>query len=88
MPPFHTWRGRKNGRSGGKSGRGPAGLNRKASNARRAVNADDRRIPIQKVGVKGARYPIVLLDKAKGKQHTTATVSLFADLPHDFKAPT
>jgi GTP cyclohydrolase I len=46
---------------------------------------DDRRIPIQKVGVKGARYPIILLDKAKGKQHTTATVSLFADLPHDFK---
>ena len=46
---------------------------------------DDRRIPIQKVGVKGARYPITLLDRSHGKQHTTATVNLFADLPHDFK---
>ena len=46
---------------------------------------DDRRIPIQKVGVKGARYPITLLDRSRGKQHTTATVNLFADLPHDFK---
>ncbi len=46
---------------------------------------DDRRIPIQKVGVKGARYPITLLDRKAGKQHTTATVNLFADLPHDFK---
>jgi GTP cyclohydrolase IB len=46
---------------------------------------DDRRIPIQKVGVKGVRYPITLLDRKAGKQHTTATVNLFADLPHDFK---
>ena len=46
---------------------------------------DDRRVPIQKVGVKGARYPITLLDRSRGKQHTTATVNLFADLPHDFK---
>ena len=46
---------------------------------------DDRRIPIQKVGIKGLRYPITLLDRALGKQHTTAMVNLFADLPHDFK---
>jgi GTP cyclohydrolase IB len=46
---------------------------------------DDRRIPIQKVGVKGVRYPVTLLDRSRGKQHTTATVNLFADLPHDFK---
>jgi GTP cyclohydrolase IB len=46
---------------------------------------DDRRIPIQKVGVKGVRYPITLLDRSEGRQHTTATVNLFADLPHDFK---
>jgi GTP cyclohydrolase I len=46
---------------------------------------DDRQIPIQKVGVKGMRYPITLLDRSLGKQHTTATVNLFADLPHDFK---
>jgi GTP cyclohydrolase I len=46
---------------------------------------DERRVPIQKVGVKGVRYPIILLDKEAGQQHTTATVNLFADLPHDFK---
>jgi GTP cyclohydrolase I len=46
---------------------------------------DERRIPIQKVGIKGLRYPITLLDRALGKQHTTAMVNLFADLPHDFK---
>jgi len=46
---------------------------------------DERRIPIQKVGVKGVRYPITLLDRAAGVQHTTATVNLYADLPHDFK---
>ena len=46
---------------------------------------DERRIPIQKVGVKGLRYPIKLLDKANAVQHTTALVNLYADLPHDFK---
>jgi GTP cyclohydrolase I len=46
---------------------------------------DDRRVPLQKVGVKGLRYPIVLRDKADGVQHTSAIVNLYADLPHDFK---
>ncbi|HTX71409.1 MAG TPA: GTP cyclohydrolase FolE2 [Rectinemataceae bacterium] len=46
---------------------------------------DERRIAIQKVGVKGVRYPITVLDRAAGVQHTTGTVNLFADLPHDFK---
>lgn len=46
---------------------------------------DDRRVPIQKVGVKGLRYPIVLRDKANSVQHTAAIVNLFADLPHASK---
>jgi GTP cyclohydrolase I len=46
---------------------------------------DERRVPIQKVGVKGLRYPITLRDKADGVQHTAAIVNLYADLPHDFK---
>ncbi len=46
---------------------------------------DERRIPIQKVGVKSVRYPITLRDKAAQFQHTTAVVNLYADLPHDFK---
>lgn len=46
---------------------------------------DDRRIPIEKVGVKGLRYPITLLDKVNSYQHTSATVNLYADLAHEFK---
>lgn len=46
---------------------------------------DDRHIAIKKVGVKGLRYPITVLDRANALQHTTATVNLYADLPHDFK---
>jgi GTP cyclohydrolase IB len=46
---------------------------------------DDRNIPIQKVGVRNVRWPIAVLDRAKGKQHTIGTFSLLVDLPHDFK---
>jgi GTP cyclohydrolase I len=46
---------------------------------------DDRHIAIQKVGVKGLRYPITLLDKTEKYQHTTAVVNLYADLPHELK---
>lgn len=47
--------------------------------------SDSRKIPINKVGVKGLEYPITVLDKANGIQHTTAHVDLFVDLPHEFK---
>jgi GTP cyclohydrolase I len=47
--------------------------------------ADERNIPLQKVGVKNLRYPITVLDRKNQVQHTTATVHLFADLPHHFK---
>ncbi len=46
---------------------------------------DDREIPLQKVGVKGLRYPVHVLDRANGTQHTTGEVSLFVDLPQHFK---
>jgi len=46
---------------------------------------DERNIALQKVGVKNLRYPITVLDKKNKTQHTTATVQLFADLPHHFK---
>jgi GTP cyclohydrolase I len=42
-------------------------------------------VALSKVGVKNLVYPITVLDKAKRIQHTTATVNLYADLPHDFK---
>jgi GTP cyclohydrolase I len=38
-------------------------------------------VAIDKVGVKGLSYPIVLLDKAHRKQHTVARISMYVDLP-------
>jgi GTP cyclohydrolase I len=46
---------------------------------------DDRNIDIQKVGVKGIKYPIIVLDKLNGTQHVNATVNMYVDLPHHFK---
>jgi GTP cyclohydrolase I len=46
---------------------------------------DHRRIEINKVGVKHIRYPITVLDKARGVQHTVASVNMYVDLPHRFK---
>jgi GTP cyclohydrolase I len=46
---------------------------------------DNRNIPLQKVGVRGVRWPIAVLDRAKGVQHTVGTFELAVDLPHHFK---
>ncbi len=46
---------------------------------------DDRNIPIDKVGVKGIRYPISVKDRSKCLQHTVGVFDLFVNLPHDFK---
>lgn len=46
---------------------------------------DDREIPLQKVGVRGVKYPVSVLDKKHKIQHSTATVDLFVNLPHHFK---
>jgi len=46
---------------------------------------DDRKIPLDKVGVKNIRYPIVVLDKNKQQQHTVARVNMYVDLPHQFR---
>ena len=46
---------------------------------------DDRRIAIDKVGVKHIIYPITVLDKAHGEQHTVAKVNMYVSLPHHFK---
>lgn len=47
--------------------------------------ADTRRIPIAKVGVKDITYPIVVMDKNHSLQHTVAKVNMYVDLPHHFK---
>ncbi len=46
---------------------------------------DARQIPIDKVGVKGLRYPISVKDRRKGLQHTVGLFDLFVNLPHEFK---
>ncbi len=46
---------------------------------------DPREIPIDKVGIKGIRYPVSVLDKKRGVQHTVAEVNMFVDLPREFK---
>ncbi len=46
---------------------------------------DLRNIGIDKVGVKDVRYPIVVLDKAKERQHTVASFNMYVYLPHHFK---
>lgn len=42
-------------------------------------------IAIDRVGVKGVRYPIVVLDKKKEHQATVATINMYANLPRGFR---
>lgn len=46
---------------------------------------DGRMIEIDKVGVKNIKYPIVVLDKVNGLQHTIATIDMYVNLPHHYK---
>ena len=46
---------------------------------------DLRRIPIDKVGIKGIRHPVRVLDRSVGRQETVATFNMYVDLPQDFK---
>jgi GTP cyclohydrolase I len=46
---------------------------------------DFRELRIDKVGVRGLRFPIQVRDKARTFQNTVATIGMFVDLPHEFK---
>ena len=46
---------------------------------------DYRNIPIDKVGIKNLRYPITVLDRKNGFQHTVAAINMYVDLPHKYK---
>ena len=46
---------------------------------------DHRELRIDKVGVRGLRFPIQIRDKAHSDQNTIATIGLFVDLPKEFK---
>jgi GTP cyclohydrolase I len=46
---------------------------------------DHRNINVDKVGVKDIRYPITVMDKNNGVQHTVASINMYVDLPREFK---
>lgn len=46
---------------------------------------DYRNIPIDKVGIKGLKYPVKVLDKSSGLQSTVAHINMYVDLPHQNK---
>jgi GTP cyclohydrolase I len=46
---------------------------------------DTRHIPIDKVGIKDIKHPIVVRDRSGGEQHTIANFSMYVSLPHNFK---
>lgn len=46
---------------------------------------DNRGKDIDKVGIKGLRYPIVLLDKNNKVQHTIAEIDMYVFLPMDYR---
>ena len=46
---------------------------------------DHRELRIDKVGVRGLRMPIQVLDKARRLQDTIATIGMYVDLPKEFK---
>jgi GTP cyclohydrolase IB len=46
---------------------------------------DTRELRIDKVGVRGLRFPIQVRDKTRTVQNTVATIGMFVDLPKEFK---
>ena len=48
-------------------------------------SADQRKIAINKVGIKDIRHPVIVRDRSDGQQHTIATFNMFVYLPHHFK---
>ena len=47
--------------------------------------ADHRNISVDKVGVKDIRYPVTVMDKRNGVQHTVASINMYVNLPREFK---
>ena len=46
---------------------------------------DTRHIPIDQVGIKDIRHPVVVRDRAGREQHTVANFNMYVSLPHNFK---
>ncbi|MGA2940315.1 MAG: GTP cyclohydrolase, FolE2/MptA family, partial [Syntrophobacteraceae bacterium] len=46
---------------------------------------DHRNISIDKVGVKDIRYPVTVMDRNNGVQHTVASINMYVNVPREFK---
>jgi len=46
---------------------------------------DKRHIPINQVGIKGIKHPVVVNDRSGKEQHTVAAFNMYVRLPHNFK---
>lgn len=46
---------------------------------------DTRHIAIDKVGIKGIRFPVRVKDRTGREQHTIANFNMYVQLPHNFK---
>src|SRR5882757_3753328 len=72
------------------SGNGPTRLASRAKAGSHKLHdkqsePDHRELRIDKVGVRGLRFPIQVRDKARAIQNTVATIGMFVDLPKEFK---
>jgi GTP cyclohydrolase I len=47
--------------------------------------ADNRRLPIDRVGIKDINHPVRVRDRSAGEQHTIANFNMYVSLPHNFK---
>lgn len=47
--------------------------------------ADNRQIPINKVGIKSIRHPVKIKDKSEKEQYAVATFNMYVNLPQNFK---
>ncbi|MFT3904878.1 MAG: GTP cyclohydrolase FolE2 [Steroidobacteraceae bacterium] len=47
--------------------------------------ADERHLPINRVGIKDIRHPVRVKDRSVGEQHTVASFNMYVSLPHNFK---
>ena len=67
------------------TGKVDAGVKGKLKLHDKQSERDYRELRIDKVGVRGLRFPIQIRDKAHELQNTVATIGLFVDLPKEFK---
>lgn len=46
---------------------------------------DNRKITLDKVGLKSLKYPVVLQDRTNGTQPTVASINMYVELPHKYR---